>query len=92
MNRREIVDAIATKSGLDHATADAVLSATTAVISEALATGEKVMIPGFGSFEARSRAARTGRNPQTGEPMEIAASTTPAFKPATAFKQAVSGS
>lgn len=50
------------------------------------------MIPGFGSFEARSRAARTGRNPQTGEPMEIAASTTPAFKPATAFKQAVSGS
>jgi DNA-binding protein HU-beta len=56
-----------------------------------VAAGDRVTLPGFGTFEPRSRAARSGRNPQTGEVMQIAASKAPAFKPATAFKQAVAG-
>lgn len=92
MNRRELVTAIATEAGLDQATADSALTAALAVIEKALAEGEKVTLPGFGTFETRNRAARTGRNPQTGEAMEIAASVSPAFKPASALKQAVAGS
>lgn len=90
MNKRVLVEAIAADTGLDLATAEAALNAAVGAIGTALAEGDKVIIPGFGTFETRTRAARTGRNPQTGEPIKIAASTTPAFKPATALKQGVS--
>lgn len=90
MNRRVLIETVAANTGLDHTTAEAALDATVGAISTALAEGDKVAIPGFGTFEVRSRAARAGRNPQTGEPIDIAARTIPAFKPATALKQAVS--
>jgi DNA-binding protein HU-beta len=89
VNRSELVAAIAAKAGLDAAEANAALAAVIAAVAEALAAGEKVTIPGFGTFETRHRDARTGRNPQTGETMQIAASTAPAFKPGAGLKDAV---
>ena len=74
-----------------NAQADKALEAVIASITNAVAGGDKVTVPGFGTFESRERSARTGRNPQTGETMEIAASKAPAFKPAAAFKNAVNG-
>ncbi|NHC47513.1 HU family DNA-binding protein [Motilibacter aurantiacus] len=90
MNKSTLVDAISRDAGLGSAAAEAALSALVGAITRALAEGDKVTIPGFGTFEVRERAARSGRNPRTGEPMEIAASKAPAFKPATALKDAVS--
>jgi len=89
MNKHDLIEAIAADPALDHATAEAALAAVLQAITSALAAGDKVAIPGFGTFETRSRAARVGRHPQTGEPMEIAAGTTAGFKPAAALKQAV---
>ncbi len=89
MNRNQLRDAIATKAGLGAGEADRALSAVLESIIEAVAADEKVSVPGFGTFERRERSARTGRNPQTGEEMEIAATAAPAFKPATAFKRTV---
>jgi DNA-binding protein HU-beta len=71
--------------------AEAIDVALTA-IAEALAAGETVTLPGFGVFERRARAARTGRNPQTGEALEIAATLVPAFKPAAGLKRLVAQS
>lgn len=90
MNKRELVGAIASATDLSRSNVEAVLESFVDQIGEALAKGDRVAIPGFGTFEVRSRAARTGRNPRTGETMEIAASQTPAFKPASALKQSVS--
>lgn len=92
MNRKDLVESVAREAGLSAAQADAALKAVVDGVVGAVAGGDKVTIAGFGTFEPRQRNARTGRNPQTGETMEIAASTAPAFKPASAFKQAVSGS
>lgn len=92
MNRKDLVQTVAQEAGLSAAQADAAVTATLDGLVAAVAAGEKVTLPGFGTFEQRSRAARSGRNPQTGEAMEIAASVAPAFKPAAAFKQAVAGS
>lgn len=89
MNRKELIDSIADKSDLSKTQAGDVLAATLDSIVEAVAGGDKVSLPGFGTFEPRERAARTGRNPQTGESVEIKASTTPAFKAAAAFKDTV---
>jgi DNA-binding protein HU-beta len=91
MNRKELVETVARETGLTAAQADAALGAVVNGVVSAVANGDKVTVPGFGTFERRHRAARSGRNPQTGEAMEIAASEAPAFKPAAAFKQAVSG-
>jgi DNA-binding protein HU-beta len=91
MNRRDLAEAIASDTGLDVRAADAALGAAVSAITAALAAGDKVAIPGFGTFETRARAERSGRNPQTGETMTIAASTAPVFKPASALKQAVNG-
>ena len=91
MNKTELRDAIAQHADLSNAQADKALEAIVSSITSTVANGEKVTIPGFGTFEARERSARTGRNPQTGETMEIAASKAPAFKPASGFKQAVNG-
>lgn len=92
MNKREIVSTIAEKAGLTQTAAESALDAALEAIGGALADGDKVALAGFGTFEVRERAARTGRNPQTGEQMEIAASKAPAFKPAAALKKTVSGS
>ena len=89
MNKTELRDAIASDAELTNAQADKALEAVIASITQAVSAGDKVTIPGFGTFESRQRAARSGRNPQTGETIEIAASKAPAFKPAAAFKNAV---
>lgn len=91
MNKRELVDAVAEKTGLTKSGAEEALDAVVTAISGALEGGDKVAVPGFGTFEVRERAARTGRNPQTGETMEIAASRSAAFKPASALKQSLNG-
>ena len=89
MNKQELVSKIAEKSGISKKDAAAALAALTATITEELKAGEKVSIFGLGTFEVRERAARTGKNPRTGEAMEIAAKKLPAFKPAKALKDAV---
>ncbi len=80
MNKAAFVQQIAEKSGLDRKQADKALEAVIATIAEALKAGDKVQIMGFGTFEVKERAAHTGRNPATGEAIEIAASKTPVFK------------
>jgi len=89
MNKSDLVEAIAGGSGLTKADAARALSATTDSISSALASGDKVSITGFGSFLVRSRAARTGRNPQTGATIQISASKVPAFKAGKLLKESV---
>lgn len=86
MNRTELVTAVAEETGLSNTQAQAAVSAVLDTIAKQVTSGEKVSLAGFGTFELRHRAARTGRNPQTGETMEIAASAAPAFKPAKALK------
>jgi len=90
MNKTELRDAVAEATDLSAAQADKVLNAVLDSITSALSSGDKVTLPGFGTFETRDRAARQGRNPQTGETIDIAASTAPAFKPGAQLKQAVS--
>jgi len=89
MNKSDLVAAIADGSGLTKADAARALSATTDAISGALAGGDSVAITGFGSFLVRERAARTGRNPQTGATIQIAASKVPAFKAGKLLKESV---
>ena len=89
MNRSQLVEAIAERSGLTKADAARALSATTDAISGTLASGDTVAITGFGSFLVRARAARTGRNPQTGDAIQIAASKVPAFKAGKLLKESV---
>lgn len=91
MNRKELVANVAREAGLTAAQADAAVTAALDGVVTAVAAGERVSLSGFGSFEPRARAARSGRNPLTGEALEIPAGVAPVFKPATAFKQAVSG-
>lgn len=91
MNKSDLVEKIADKSGLTRADAERALSATVDAITEAVAGGEKVTVPDFGTFEKRERSARTGRNPQTGAAIDIAATSTPGFKAGTAFKRLVAG-
>jgi DNA-binding protein HU-beta len=91
MNKGQLKDAVAEAAGLSGADAERALDAVLDSIVKAVADGDKVTIPGFGTFEPRERSARTGRNPQTGAEIEIAASTVPGFKAGAAFKSAVSG-
>ena len=91
MNKSELVEHIAQETGSDKASAGRALDAVLNGISESLAKGDSVTLAGFGTFEARERAARTGRNPQTGETMDIAASTSAGFKPALALKKLLNG-
>ncbi|GAB3266062.1 HU family DNA-binding protein [Alteromonas gracilis] len=90
MNKTELRDAVAAAADLDKAAAERALNATLDAITSTLAKGEKVTLPGFGTFETRERSAREGRNPQTGETIKIAASTAPAFKAGAKLKAAVS--
>ena len=89
MNKSELVAAMANKAGLQKKDAEAALKAFTEVVSEELKKGEKIQLVGFGTFEVSERAARTGRNPQTGKEMKIAASKAPKFKAGKALKDVV---
>lgn len=89
MNKADLVEAVAEETGLSKAEAGRAVDATFEGISQALAKGEQVSLVGFGSFQVRERAARTGRNPQTGAAIQIAASKAPAFKAGKALKDAV---
>ena len=85
----DLIDAVAAKVGLTKADAGRAVDTLLGSIESALAKGEKVTITGFGTFEVRQRAARMGRNPQTGAPLHIAASKSPAFKSGKGLKDAV---
>jgi DNA-binding protein HU-beta len=89
MTKAELVSSVAERSGLSKKDAGAALEAVLDSITAALAAGDKVQLVGFGTFEVRERAARTGRNPQTGEDIAIAARSVPVFKPGKALKDAV---
>ena len=86
MNKTELVAAMAEQTNLSKKDAEAALKAFIDVVSEELKKGEKVQLVGFGTFEVSERAAKEGRNPQTGETMEIKASKTPKFKAGKALK------
>ena len=89
MNKTELINAVAEKAGLSKKNAEAAVNATLAAITESLKAEEKVQLVGFGSFEVKHRAERTGLNPRTGDSVTIAASKVPAFKAGTALKDAV---
>lgn len=89
MNKTELVSAVSKKAEISKKDAVKVVDATFAAIEEALAKGEKVQLIGFGTFEVRERAARKGRNPQTGDEIEIPASKIPAFKPGKSLKDSI---
>lgn len=82
----DLVNKVAEKTGLKKKDAEVAVNSVFGVIEEALAAGEKVQVIGFGTFETRTRSARSGRNPQTGETIAIPASTVPAFKPGNKLK------
>jgi DNA-binding protein HU-beta len=89
MNKMELVSAMADKTGLSKKDAEVALKAFTDVVAEELKKGEKIQLVGFGTFEISERAARTGRNPQTGKEMTIPASKAPKFKAGKALKDSV---
>lgn len=89
MNKQELVSAMAEKANLSKKDAEAALVAFIGSVEDALKKGEKVQLVGFGSFEVRSRAARTGRNPQTGAEMKIAAAKVPTFKAGSSLKELI---
>lgn len=89
MNKTELVNAIAEKAGISKKDATSALDAFTAVVTEELKKGEKISLIGFGTFEVSKRAARTGRNPQTGAEMSIPASNAPKFKAGKALKDSI---
>ena len=89
MNKADLVAAMAEKAGVSKKDAEASLKAFTDVVDEELKKGEKIQLVGFGTFEVSERAARTGRNPQTGAEMTIAASKAPKFKAGKALKDSL---
>ena len=89
MNKADLVAAMAEKAGVSKKDAEASLKAFTDVVAEELKKAEKIQLVGFGTFEVSERAARTGRNPQTGAEMTIAASKAPKFKAGKALKDAL---
>jgi DNA-binding protein HU-beta len=89
MNKQELINAIATASGLSKAAAGRALDATTATITKSLKKGDSVTLVGFGTFKVSKRAARNGRNPQTGAVIKIAAKKAPVFSAGKGLKDAV---
>ena len=89
MNKADLVAKVAEKSGVTKKDAEKAVAGIFAAVQEALAAGDRVQVLGFGTFEVKERAARIGRNPQTGEELQIAASKNPSFKPGKALKEAV---
>ncbi|MGR5536934.1 HU family DNA-binding protein [Vibrio mediterranei] len=88
MNKSQLIDAISEKADINKKEAQAALEAITQSIEEVLSQGEEVSLIGFGTFKVNERAARTGRNPKTGETMQIAASKSPSFKAGKVLKEA----
>lgn len=91
MNKTELVDAVAAKTASTKAAAARALEAVLDTIAETVAKGDSVAVIGFGTFESRKRAARTGKNPRTGAAIKIAAAIVPAFRAGKAFKDKVAG-
>ncbi|HLF63908.1 MAG TPA: HU family DNA-binding protein [Saprospiraceae bacterium] len=89
MNKQELIESIAAQTGLSKADAGRALDATFDAITGSLTKGDRVAVPGFGTFATSRRAARTGRNPQTGETIKIKARTAVSFKSASKLKEAV---
>ena len=89
MTKLELVEVVSSKAEITKAEAHKVVDAVLCGIEEGLAADGKVVLPGFGSFEVRTRTARVGRNPRTGEQLKIEASRTPAFKPGKGMKDLV---
>ena len=89
MNKSELIDAVANAADLSKADASRAVDGVIAAVTEALKSGDQVTVVGFGTFLVRERGARTGRNPRTGETINIAASKAPAFKAGKALKDAV---
>ena len=89
MNKSELIDAIADSADISKAAAGRALDAMVGSITDSLKKGEQVTLIGFGTFSVKERAARTGRNPQTGQEIKIAASKVPSFKAGKALKDAV---
>ena len=89
MNKSELIASVAEQAALSKKDAEKAINAVVDTISTALAEGEKIQLIGFGTFEVRAREARTGKNPRTGEALQIAASKVPAFKAGRALKDAV---
>ena len=91
MNKKELIDAMAAKTGSSKADAERAVGALIEVISDTLKKGDSLSFPGFGTFEVRERPAYKGRNPRTGEELQIAASKIPTFRAGAALKAAVNG-
>jgi DNA-binding protein HU-beta len=91
LNKTQLRDEVVRRTELPAKQVDDVVDALLSAVTDAVASGDKVTLPGFGTFEPRERSARTGRNPQTGEQMDIPASTAPGFKAGAAFRKAVAG-
>ena len=89
MNKTELIDAVAEASDLTKAESSRAVDAVIASVTKALKSGDAVTLVGFGTFQVRDRAARTGRNPKTGDTIKIAASKNPSFKAGKALKDAV---
>jgi DNA-binding protein HU-beta len=89
MNKAEFIDAVASAADISRADATKAVDAMIDTVTESLRNGDSVTLVGFGTFEVRERAARSGRNPQTGETIQIKASRAPAFKAGKAFKDAL---
>ena len=89
MNKSELIDAIAASADIPKATAGRALDAVIESVENALKSGDQVALVGFGTFSVKDRAARTGRNPQTGAPIQIAAAKIPSFKAGKSLKDAV---
>ena len=89
MNKAELIDAIAESADISKASASRALDAVIGSVTNALQGGDQVSLVGFGTFHVKERSARTGRNPQTGQPIEIKAAKVPGFKPGKVLKDAV---
>ncbi len=89
MNKQDLISKVADNTGLSKADAGRAVESFLGSVADALKSGETVAIAGFGTFDVRKRSARTGRNPRTGESIDIAASNTPGFKAGKALKDAV---
>ncbi|NPU92265.1 MAG: HU family DNA-binding protein [Gammaproteobacteria bacterium] len=91
MNKSELIDAIAASADIPKAQASRALDAVIETVTSALQKSDQVVLVGFGTFAVKERSARSGRNPQTGQPIEIPAAKIPTFKPGKALKDAVNG-
>lgn len=89
MNKKELIEAVAEATDQSKKVAGDLVDAFISTVQGAVTNGDRVSLPGFGTFERRQRSARTARNPRTGEPIQIAAAKVPAFKAGSAFKASV---